>query len=223
MDGHATHPHVFADRKEAGKYLAERLRDHEKERPVIAGLPRGGVVVAREIAEALNADLDVIFAGKLKAPYNPELAIGAVAEDGQVYINRTAVMTLNIKDDYIERQRKERLSVIKERLKTYRAVKKKVPLSGRTVVIVDDGLATGATMISAIHAANAEKARAIIVAVPGGPEDTLSLIREMPEVSEVVCPVVPRFFFAVSQIYSDFTQVEDEEVVEILKGFNRSP
>ncbi len=209
----------YEDRSDAGQKLAGRLTKFEKERPVIVGLPRGGVVVAAEIARALNADLDVIIAGKLRAPYNPELAIGAVTEDGAVYLNDMAVRSLRIKPDYIENEKRERLRAVTDRLNLYRKVKKKVPLKGRTVIIVDDGLATGATMISAIQASSASGAKKIIVAVPGGPRDTVDTISGMKEVAEVVCPLVPSLFYAVSQLYADFTQTEDEEVVGILKEF----
>lgn len=208
----------YENRLEGGKALAEKLRKYAGEHPVIVGLPRGGVVVAAEIAKILKADLDVIMAGKLRAPYNPELAIGAITEEGQVYINNLAVKSLRIKEDYIESEKKARLQAIKERLGIYRAVKKKVPLKGRTVIIADDGLATGSTMISAIHAAHASGAKKIIVAVPGGPADTVERIEAMDEVAEVICPLVPDLFFAVSQIYMDFRQVEDSEVIEILRG-----
>lgn len=208
----------YENRLEGGKALAEKLRKYAGERPVIVGLPRGGVVVAAEIAKVLKADLDVIMAGKLRAPYNPELAIGAITEEGQAYINNLAVKSLRIKEGYIESEKKERLQAIKERLGIYRSVKKKVPLKGRTVIIADDGLATGSTMISAIQAAHASGAKKIIVAVPGGPADTVERIEMMDEVAEVICPLVPDLFFAVSQIYMDFRQVEDSEVIEILRG-----
>lgn len=212
---------VYEDRVEAGKALAERLQGYAKEHPVAVGLPRGGVIVAAEIARALKCDLDIIFAGKLRAPYNPELAIGAVTEDGLIYLNKLAVKSLNIKNEYIEREKNERLEAVRQRLKLYRGVKEKVLLKGRAVIIVDDGLATGSTMISAIQAAHASEAKKIIVAVPGGPLDTVEILKGMPEVTAVICPVIPDLFFAVSQLYYDFRQVEDEDVLEVLKEFAR--
>lgn len=212
-------PSHYADRKEAGIYLAERLSDYAVKNPVVVGLPRGGVVVAAEIAKRLKCDLDIIFAGKLRAPYNPELAIGAVTEDGLMHLNDTVVRSLRVSVEYIEKEKKARLAAVNERLKLYRAVKSKVSLKGRVVIVVDDGLATGATMISAIQAAHASGAKKIIVAVPGGPEDTVEAIRDMSEVDSVICPVIPALFFAVSQLYLDFQQVEDEEVIGILRQF----
>jgi predicted phosphoribosyltransferase len=212
----------YEDRSAAGKALSRLLAKYSGDRPVIVGLPRGGVAVAAEIARALDADLDVIVAGKLRAPYNPELAIGAITEDGLVYLNSMAIRSLHIKESYIEEEKKARLSAMKEKLNMYRAVRKKVPLKGRTVIIVDDGLATGSTMISAIQAAHASGAKKIIVAVPGGPADTIEHIQNMDEVTEAICPVVPDLFFAVSQLYQDFSQVEDSEVIGMLREFQEN-
>ncbi|MFQ5735532.1 MAG: phosphoribosyltransferase [Thermodesulfobacteriota bacterium] len=209
----------YTDRQDAGRMLAQELTGYADKRPVVVGLPRGGVVVAAEISRSLGCEMDIIIAGKLRAPYNPELAIGAVNEDGLVYINEPAVRSLRIEPDYIEKEKKERLKAIQDRLALYRKVKKKVSLRGRNVIITDDGLATGATMISAIQAVRAEGARKIIAAVPGGPQDTVDRITGMEEVEEVICPIIPPLFFAVSQLYVSFKQVEDEEVIEILKGF----
>jgi putative phosphoribosyl transferase len=143
----------YENRAAAGKALARLLAKYTSDRPVIVGLPRGGVVVAAEVAIALQADLDIIIAGKLRAPYNPELAIGAITEDGQVYLNNLAIRSLHIKEDYIEEEKRARLVAMKAKLNLYKAVRRKVSLKGRTVIIVDDGLATGSTMISAIQAA----------------------------------------------------------------------
>ncbi len=212
----------YKNRKEAGAALAALLAKYSPERPVVVGLPRGGVPVAAEIARALHADLDIIVAGKLRAPYNPELAIGAVTESGQVYLNSTVIRSLHVKESYIEGEKKTRLDAMREKLNTYKQVRRKVSLKGRTVIIADDGLATGSTMISAIQAAHASEAKKIIVAVPGGPSDTIELIQRMGEVTEIICPVVPDMFFAVSQLYADFRQTEDDEVTGILREFNRS-
>ncbi len=211
----------YADRVAAGKSLAEKLlkMDYKGQSTVVAGLPRGGVVVAAEIARMLSCPLDVIVAGKLRAPFNPELAIGAIAEEGHVYLNKGVIDGAFVTDAYIEKEKKARLAVVLEKLNLYRKVKAKTPLGGRTVIIVDDGLATGSTMIAAVQAAKAEGAAKIVVAVPGGPVDTVERIRGMEEVDKVVCPVIPEMFFAVSQLYLDFTQTEDSEVVGILKEF----
>lgn len=207
----------FADRRTAGGELAERLAHYASEDPVVVGLPRGGVVVAFEVAERLDSQLDVIIAGKLRAPENPELAIGAVTECGEVYLNKNAIRMLRVPAEYIEREKEERLRLVKERLSRYRSVKEKVPLKGRIVILVDDGIATGSTMIAAVQAAKAEGAKMVVVAVPGGPEDTLGTISAMDEVTETVCLTAPEVFYAVSQLYMDFSQVDDNEVVELLR------
>lgn len=212
----------YNDRKEAGQLLAGLLAHYADEDPVVVGLPRGGVVVAAEISEKFGWELDVIIAGKLRAPFNPELAIGAVTEDGKVYLNEYAIRSLRINEEYIEEEKIIKLNAVQERLKSYRRVKEKIPLAKRTVILVDDGLATGSTMISAIQAAHASGAKKIIIAVPGGPEDTVRRISGMKEVDEVICPSIPSAFYAVSQLYMDFKQVEDYEVIEILKRFRRA-
>jgi len=210
----------YKDRQEAGRALAVELAGYAGKHPVVAGLPRGGVAVAAEISRALGCDLDIIIAGKLRAPDNPELAIGAVNEDGLLYLNESVIRGMHVDAEYVEHERSERLKAVQARIALYRAVKKKIPLRGRTVIIADDGLATGSTMISAIQAARAEGARGIIVAVPGGPQDTVARISKMEEVDNVVCPVVPPLFYAVSQLYVSFAQVEDDEVLAVLKEFS---
>lgn len=209
----------FADRREAGRFLAARLDEYAKKDPVCAGLPRGGVVVAAEVACALGAAIDVIVAGKLRSPGNPELAIGAVTEDGEVYLNKEIISYLGVSRHYLEQEKADRLRVVRAKLSRYRQVIAKTPFSGRSVILIDDGLATGSTMIAAVQAAHAAGAAEIIVAVPGGPADTVERIKAMPEITGVVCPVIPDDFMAVSQLYADFSQVEDDDVVEILKGF----
>lgn len=216
-------PDIYSDRIEAGQILAgqivKEIQGIEAENPVVVGLPRGGVVVAHEVTKRLDCGLDVLVAGKLRAPDNPEFAIGAITEDGLVYLNESTLSMFNAGELYIEAEKKERLSALRQRLKNYRKVKKKIPLKGRTVIIVDDGLATGSTMISAIQAAHAEAAKKIIAAIPGGPEDTVRRIESMPEVTAVICPLKPEPFFAVSQLYMEFSQVEDETVIEILRAW----
>lgn len=210
---------IFEDRRDAGKFLAAQLGGYAKKDPVCAALPRGGVVVAAEVAAVLGAAIDVIVAGKLRSPGNPELAIGAVTEDGEVYLNEEIIRYLGVSKHYLEQEKADRLKVVLAKLDRYRRVIAKTPLARRCVILIDDGLATGSTMIAAIQAAHAAGASEIIVAVPGGPADTVERIKAMPETTAVVCPVMPDYFSAVSQLYADFRQIEDDEVVEILKTF----
>ncbi|MFQ5465958.1 MAG: phosphoribosyltransferase, partial [Thermodesulfobacteriota bacterium] len=163
---------------------------------------------------------DVIIAGKLRAPGNPELAIGAVTEDGRVWLNEGVAAMSGADSEYVEMEKESRLAMVRDRLARYRAVKEKVDLADRTVIIADDGLATGSTMTAAIEAASAAGAKGIIVAVPGGPADTVERIGRMKEVLRVLCPLAPTAFYAVSQLYLDFTPVEDDTVIELLKGFS---
>lgn len=211
---------IYRDRAEAGRSLAGALAGYAGLDPVVVGLPRGGVVVAAEIARALGCELDVIIAGKLRAPGNPELAIGAVTEDGRVWLNEGVAAMSGADSEYVEMEKESRLAMVRDRLARYRAVKEKVDLADRTVIIADDGLATGSTMTAAIEAASAAGAKGIIVAVPGGPADTVERIGRMKEVLRVLCPLAPTAFYAVSQLYLDFTPVEDDTVIELLKGFS---
>ncbi|MCX7825572.1 MAG: phosphoribosyltransferase family protein [Verrucomicrobiae bacterium] len=210
---------MFADRTEAGSRLAKALQSYAGRRPLVLGLPRGGVVVAAEVARALGGDLDVMFVKKLGAPGNPELGIGAIGEDGRRFLNERVAQMTGADDDYVARLAAKRLAEIGNQARQYRAVRAKASPTGRVCILVDDGLATGATMIAAIQATAAAKPALIVVAVPGGPDDAIEQIKAMPEVSDVVCLETPAWFSGVSQLYDDFRQVEDVEVLALLKEF----
>ncbi|MCX6910940.1 MAG: phosphoribosyltransferase family protein [Verrucomicrobia bacterium] len=209
---------MFVNRQDASRKLAKALHSYRGQQPLVLGLPRGGVVVAAEAARALGGELDVLFVKKLGAPGNPELAIGAIGENGKPCLNEVARM-FAADDGYVSKLAARKLEEIRGQARLYRAVKKKSSLAGRLCILVDDGLATGASMIAAIQAVHAERPASIVVAVPVGPDDTLAKIREMPEVTDVICLEVPAWFSGVSQIYDDFEQVEDGVVVEVLKKF----
>lgn len=210
---------MFANRQDAGRKLAKALHSYRGQHPLVLGLPRGGVVVAAEVAQALGGELDVLFVKKLGAPANPELAIGAIGEDGKPCLNDDIAKMLGVNDEYVSKLAARRLEEIHGQARLYRAVKRKSSPAGRICVLADDGLATGATMIAAIQAVYAERPASIVVAVPVSPDDTLAKIREMRKVSDVVCLEVPTWFSGVSQVYDDFEQVEDAKVVELLKEF----
>jgi predicted phosphoribosyltransferase len=210
---------MFRDRKDAGRQLAVALAPIRSEHPLVLALPRGGVVVGAEIAEALECDFDVLLVKKLRAPFNPELAIGAISEDGKPILNEKVLRSLGVDKAYLEHESRERIEEIREQQKRYRAIKRRIPPTQRTVVIVDDGLATGATMRAAVQAVAAQKPSALVVAVPGGAPETVQEILAMPEVQDVVCVEQPSFFRAVGELYKEFPQVADEEVVEILSRF----
>lgn len=211
---------MFENRAEAGRLLAERLKHLEAARPVILALPRGGVVVGDEIALALQAPLDVTVTRKLGAPDNPELAIGAVMEGGAMKLNHEVLVALGIDKDYIEEEMQRQLAEIDRRVQAYRKVRPRVPLKGRVVVLVDDGVATGATMRAAIAGVQAEEPDEVVLAIPVGEASTVDALSE--DVDETVVLKKPPFIGGVGQFYEDFSQVSDEEVLEILSRYASS-
>src|ERR1051325_10480792 len=202
---------MYANRKEAGEQLAAALSHRRDPQLLVLGLPRGGVVVAAEIARVLDAQLDVLVCKKVRAPGNPELALGAVSEDGKVYVNQEIEDQLDVSERYLEQEKQQRLAEMARQVELYRAVRPKVPMAGRPVILADDGLATGATMIASIHSAALNQPRSILVAVPGGARETAEKIRSMEEVGELICLETPGLFYGVGQLYDDFAQVEDDE------------
>lgn len=205
----------FRDRAEAGSRLVNDLMEFKDKSPLILAIPRGGVVVAYEIAEAMNAPLDMIFPRKIGAPGNEELAIGAVTEDGATVLNEKLVAQLNISKEYIDNERGRQIEEIRRRVMTYRGDKLPQKVEGRNVIIVDDGIATGATMRAAIKSVYERGASIVIVAVPVGPQLTIERLKD--EVDRIVCPIVPEPFFAIGQFYEDFSQVSDEVVIQLME------
>ena len=201
----------FKDRRHAARLLVEALKPLGLERPVVLGIPRGGVVLADEIAEALGGTMDVVLARKIGAPLNPEFALGAVAENGEVVLRPYAYQLAD--PDYLRAETLRQRAVIEERKARYRAVRPKEPLFGRDVVLVDDGVATGSTMEAALLAVKAEKPRRVVVAVPVGAPDAIERLGQQ---AEVVVLATPPDFGAVGAYYQDFPQVGDDEVVKIL-------
>ena len=205
----------FKNRGEAAKKLAGELLEYRWKNPVILAIPRGGVVIAYEIAKALNAPLDLIIPRKIGAPGNPELAIGAVTEDGTTILNQRLIDDLRIPKDFIELEKADQIQEIRRRTKVYRGDLPPLDLKNKTVILVDDGIATGATMKAAIQSVRRQKPSSIIVAVPVAPPDTVNELKK--EVDKLVCPIVFEPFFAIGQFYEDFNQVSDEEVIKLLK------
>ena len=204
----------FADRREAGQLLARELEAHRTPRPVVLGIPRGGVVVAAEIASGLGAELDIVLSRKIGAPGNPELAIGAVSEDGQLFLDERVRARFGVSQQFVERQRALQIEEIARRVALYRAARPKVPLHGRVVILSDDGLATGSTMQAALWAVRRELPGRVIVAVPVGAPYTVVAVAESAD--ELLCLRAPEDFGAVGRFYRRFDQTPDEEVVEIL-------
>ncbi|HWC28957.1 MAG TPA: alpha/beta fold hydrolase [Dehalococcoidia bacterium] len=206
----------FHDRKDAGQRLAGLLKEKGFERPVVLGIPRGGLPVAAEVARALNGELAVVVARKLGAPGNPELAIGATTETGASYINTAVAAAVGADQRYIDAEKARQIAEAHRREQLFDS-RRRPPVSGRTVIIVDDGIATGATAIAAVRSIKAEGAERVILAVPVGPTEMLELLRG--EADEVVCLLDDPDFWAVGYYYDDFSQVSDDEVRQTLETF----
>jgi predicted phosphoribosyltransferase len=208
----------FKNRTEAGKLLAEALKDAGGDVVVLA-VPRGGVVVGYEVASALGAQLDVVITRKIGAPDNPELAVGAVAEDGTYLLDQSIVDMLNVPEGYVEEEVERQKAEIKRRLKTYRSDADSVEIAGRNVILVDDGVATGSTLRAALRSLQNRGAKSVTVAVPVGPPDTIAQMRR--EADRVVCLSTPDPFYAIGEFYENFDQTSDEEVIALLERCRR--
>jgi putative phosphoribosyl transferase len=207
--------HRFRDRREAGQLLARQLTQYQdREDVVVLALPRGGVPVAFEIARGLQAPLDVFVVRKLGVPWQPELAMGAIAGRGTEVLNRDVVTAYNIPRHVIRAVAERERIELQRRLQQYRGDRPFPDLIGRTVILVDDGLATGSSMRAAVNALKEEHPRSIIVAVPIAAARTCEELRV--EVNDIICLHTPRDFSAVGQWYEDFSQTTDEEVRELL-------
>jgi predicted phosphoribosyltransferase len=209
----------FRDREDAGRKLAERLEQYRDDDPIILALPRGGVPVAYEISRSLHAPLDIFIARKLGAPGHKEFGIGAVAQGGVRVLNELAVEGLEIPEEYIERTAKEETEEIERRRRLLRGNRSEPEVGGRTVILVDDGLATGVTARAAIEALRRRKPRRLVLAVPVCAVQTAELLS--PEVDELACLETPSDLMAISLWYEDFHQVPDEKVVELLERTRR--
>lgn len=198
--------------------MAQALSKYKDRKGVIVlGLPRGGIPVAYEVAKGLNADMDVFVVRKVGAPYNEEFAIGAVAQDGGVYLDRETIKMLRIPDEVVKKIVDKKLREVDERVKRFSGGFSRPEIKGKTFILVDDGVATGATMKAAIEVLRQKQPKSLVVAIPVSPPSTVLELRDMAD--EVVCLYEDAGFMAVGQYYSDFAQVEDDEVVQILKKF----
>ena len=207
---------IYKDRKDAGIQLAEKLT-HYRDKPgvIVLGLPRGGVTVAYEIARALHCPLDVLIVRKIGFPGNPELAAGAVSETGTVVLNEEIVSRYGVSREYLAQETGRQKEEIVRRVSLYRGGKGIPPLAGKTVILVDDGIATGATVKAAISTLRPEKIAKLVVALPVASQQAEREISKT--VEEWVCLQTPAWFGAVGRFYSDFRQVEEEDVVAMLK------
>jgi putative phosphoribosyl transferase len=205
---------LFRDRLDAGSKLAERLRFLEPESPVVMGLPRGGVVVAFEVGRALRAPLDVVVVRKLGAPGQPELALGAIGEGGVGFLNEGLVGKLPIDSNEWKAILDKENEELTRRVGLFRGGRPGLPVAGRSVILVDDGLATGATAIAAARVLRGRGPKRLILAAPVGATAAVEATRQ--EVDDVICLQTPEWFFAVGQCYEDFAQTTDEEVSALL-------
>jgi putative phosphoribosyl transferase len=206
----------FKNRPEAGQKLAETLgKFKDAKDTIILALPRGGVVVGFEVAQKLNLPLDIVVPRKIGAPANPEFAIGAITETGEGIFNEMIIGAYGITESYLQNEIKKEKAEAERRLKLYRGTRSPLDLKNKTVVIVDDGLATGLTMRAAVKTVKILGAGKIIVAIPVTPPDTADLIKK--EVDELIYLDAPAFFGAVGEFYDEFGQTTDEEVIDLLK------
>lgn len=213
-------PQRFKDRREAGRRLAEDLREYaDREDVVVLGLPRGGVPVAFEVARALDAPLDVFLVRKLGVPSRPELAMGAIASGGVRILNEDLVAQLGITQDAIARVAADEQEELERRERAYRGDRGELDLGGRTVLLVDDGLATGSTMSAAVAAVEARNPDHLVVAVPVAAGETCESFRD--SVDAVVCSITPEPFRAVGEWYEQFSQTTDDEVRALLERADR--
>ncbi len=208
---------IFRDRVDAGRRLAEHLEKYRGEPGLVLALPRGGVVVGAEVAAALNFPLDVIVVRKVGAPGNPEFGIGAVAETGDYEISEEVVRELWIPRSYVERAVQAELEEVRRRVRLYREGRPLPPVEGRTVILVDDGVATGHTIRVGAIAVRRLNPKLVVIAVPVAPPEAIPRLQAVAD--DVICLATPEPFLAVGRFYQRFEQIPDSQVIEILKSF----
>jgi putative phosphoribosyl transferase len=214
---------LYVDRRDAGRTLAAAVKReldekrHLSVRPLVLAIPRGGVPIGRDVAAAIEADLDIVVPRKVGAEGNPEYAIGAVMHDGTLYLNPEALRVAGANADYIEAEKRKEMREAVRRLDKYRGGSPEPGLAGRVVIVVDDGIATGATMIAALRWVKSRGASMVVASAPVAPPSTVAELAQ--EADRVVCPHTPEPFYAIGAFYEDFGQVSDEEVEETLQDY----
>jgi predicted phosphoribosyltransferase len=206
---------MFDDRRDAAAQLAAQLKALELRDPLVLGIPRGGVVIGALLARELEAELDVVLSRKLRAPYQPELALGAVSEDGEITLDEQVKLLAGASEQYLRQEHEHQLEEIARRRKIIRAVRPRAPIADRSVIVTDDGIATGSTMIAALATLPPRNPHETIVAVPVGPRDRVEALTD--RANRVICLLKPAFFWAIGQFYGQFEQVDDQRVLELLR------
>jgi predicted phosphoribosyltransferase len=207
---------MFENRKDAGEKLVNRLQNYKnRQNTIVVGLPRGGVVVAFEVAQKLQLPLDIVATRKISMPGNPEAAIGAVTPDGNKVFDQDFISEVEIEQDYLDNEIAKEIKEAKRRIKVYRENRKPLNLAGKTVLVIDDGVATGSTIRAAVKSIRSQDAKKIVIAVPVAPREFLKKIAS--EVDEIVCLETPPYFVAVGEVYKDSTQTSDDEVVRLMR------
>jgi len=214
---------MFEDRSDAGRRLAAALAERGVGADVVLGVPRGGLPVARPVADELDARLDVVVAEKLGAPHNPELAIGAVAGDGSIRLNDDLVDRLGVSDGYVMEVRERESASAREKVDLYRGGESAPDLVGERVVVVDDGIATGATIIACLRQVRAAAPARVVLAVPVAPPDSIDRVSAAVDLDDVVCLETPQPFGAVGSHYRQFDQVTNEEALAYVDRGRRAP
>jgi putative phosphoribosyl transferase len=204
----------FDDRNDAARQLADALRKYRGRNPLVLAIPRGAVPMGRIVADALEGELDVVLVRKLTAPSSGELAVGSVDESGWTYVADYA-RDMGVDDEYLEEEKRVQLDVLKHRRALYTPWRRPIDPAGRVVIVIDDGLATGATMIAALHAVRSRKPATLVCAVPVASPDSLARVESLAD--EIVCLETPIGFHAVGQFYLAFDQVSDDTVTRILR------
>ena len=206
---------MFKDRLDAARQLAKALEKYRGQNPLVLAIPRGAVPMGAWIAQTLKGQLDVVLVRKLRAPFQPEVAIGSVDESGLAYLSPDAV-NLGLDPGYVKDEIKLQVRTLKARRKQYQLIKTPIPVEGRVVIVVDDGLATGATMMSALKSIREQKPLRLVCAIPVASPEALEKIK--PLADEIICLSAPEDFMAVAQFYSQFPQVEDTQVIALLEA-----
>lgn len=216
---HARMYKVFDSRTEAARELATALKRYRGQNPLVLAIPRGAVVMGKILAEELDGELDVVLVRKLRAPFSREYAVGSIDESGWTYVSDDAARA-GADEAYLKQEKSIQLETLRRRRAQYTPARPPIDPEGRVVIVVDDGLATGASMIAALHAVRARKPAKLICAVPVAAPDSLKRVEELAD--EVICLEAPADFYAVGQFYRKFDQVEDEEVISMLRRYSQT-